>query len=248
MSKISSNQNVKVVWILSASLTNPDHPSATELNTAGLDISSAIAFDSFSVGATSSDDVNDRALTDLGSAITRGFANYAATISLFADATQTDSSSIYNQAKAAFQTGLIDGYLVTRVGKAATTAFAAEDKVSVYKFKNGVPAIDGSGDTVKLVTDFLPQGVLYVNTLVNSTSPVVSLPATVTLAVAAKRAITASINGVDVTHSCTYSSSDSTKATVSSLGVITAVATGSATITCSHPSASASDSTIVTIS
>lgn len=248
MSKVTSNKNVKVAWILASSLTNPDHPSATELNTAGLDISSAIAFDSYSIGADSSDDVNDRALTDLGSAITRGFANYAASISLFADGDQTDTSSLYNQAKAAFKVGLVNGYLVTRVGPAASTAWAANDKVSVYKFQNGVPAIDGSGDTVKLVTDFLPQGVLYVNTLVASASPVVSLPATVTLAVGAVRANTATINSIDVTHSCTYTSSDPTKVTVSSLGVMTAVATGSATITVSHPSATASDTCVVTVS
>lgn len=248
MSKITSNGNVKVVWILEPDLANPDSPTAAELNDDGLDISSAIAFDGYELGATDSDDIEDRALTDLGSAITRGFANYAASLPLFADADQTDASSIYNDAKDAFKVGLTNGYLVSRVAKDADLPFAAGDRVSVFKFQNGIPSVDGSGDTVKLVVEFLPQGFLVTNTLVATAAPVVTTPPTITSAVGDVDVLSSTVGGQTVTHSASYSSSDSTVASVSQLGVVTSNAAGTATITISHDGATAPDTVAVTVS
>lgn len=247
MAKLTSNQNVKVVWILEADLTDPDHPSATELNADGIDISQAISFDGYELGATDSDSNDDRALTDLGSAVTRGFANYAATLPFFYDADFSDTGSVYNDAFDAFRTELTTGYLVTRVGWLWSANFADADIVSVYKFTAGAVSNDISGDSYKFQVDFLPQGELYVNTLVDSASAIVALPATDSIATGEYTVIGATINGVDVTHSCTYVSADTTKCTVSDLGIVSWVSAGGpTTVTVSHPSANASDTVAIT--
>lgn len=247
MSKITSNGNIKIVWILEADLTDPDAPALAELNNDGIDISAAIAFDGYEVGATDSDDIDDRALTDLGSAVTRGFANYAATLPIFADADASDTNSVYNDALDAFKVGLTNGYLVTRVAKSASIAFEAGDRVSVFKFQNGIPAADGTGDTVKYVVDFLPQGLIEINTLPAIASPLIATPATDSIATGEHGAISVTLGGVDVTHSCTYSSANTALLSVSDLGVYSWIAAGGpTTITVSHPSANASDTVAVT--
>lgn len=249
MSKITSNGNVKVVWILDADLTDPQAPDVAELNDDGLDISAAIAFDGYEAGATDSDDIEDRALTDIGNAVTRGFSNYAASLPIFVDANAADTNSIYNDALDAFKVGLVNGYLITRVAKAASLPFAAGDRITVMKFQNGVPASDASGDTVKYVVDFLPQGQIVPNTLPANAAPVIALPATDTIATGEHTAITVTLGGVNVTHSCTYSSADTTKVSVSNLGVVSWVSAGGPTlVTVSHPSANAVDTVAITTS
>lgn len=248
MSRLSSNGNVKVGWILDADLTDPEAPAAAELNGDALDLSAAIAWDGYEVGATDSDDWDDRALTDLGNAITRGFANYAATLPFFYDADFSDTSSVYNDAFDAFRTPLTTGWIVTRVGVPASTAWAANDVVSVFKFIAGTTQTDQGDQSTKFVVEFMQQGQLYVNTRVAVAQPVVATPSSDTLTIGEHLAIEAALDGDDITHSATYSSSDTTKATVSDLGVVTAVASGSATITVSHPSANASDTVTITVS
>lgn len=247
MAKVSSNEHVKVAWILDADLTNPDSPSPTELNGDGIDISQAIALDGYELGATDSDDNEDRALTDVGSAVTRGFANYAASLPFFYDADFSDTTSVYNDAFDAFRTELTTGYLVSRVGPFWNTPFAAGDVVSVFKFTAGAVSTDISGDSYKFVVDYLPQGELYVNTLVETAAPVVALPATVSSTVGDVDVITASVAGKNVTHSAVYSSSDSAVVSVSQLGVTTSNGTGTATITVTHPSSTAPDTVSFTV-
>lgn len=76
-----------------------------------------------------------------------------------------------------------------------------------------------------------------------------SSPATVTLAAAATQQITNTftpVNGVD--QRVTYATSNAAKATVNSTGLITAVASGSATITVTHTATGLTDTCVVTVS
>lgn len=59
-------------------------------------------------------------------------------------------------------------------------------------------------------------------------------PTTATLAAEETQQLTAKLDGQDITSYVSWSSSDETKATVSAAGLVTAVATGSATITASY--------------
>ena len=60
--------------------------------------------------------------------------------------------------------GRVNGYLVTRVGKAASATLSAGDKISLYKFIADSTMDDTAGeDSIKFMVNFMPQGVLGVN-------------------------------------------------------------------------------------
>lgn len=59
-------------------------------------------------------------------------------------------------------------------------------------------------------------------------------PSSATLAAEETQQLTATLDGQDITTQVAWTSSDETKATVSATGLVTAVATGSATITASY--------------
>jgi len=242
-----SNGNVTVWWV--TSIADPSAPTAAEIN-AGINISQAIAWNNFELGSSGSSDIDDRAITDVGNAISRGFPDFSATLDFFRDSNPADSGSIYNIAFTLFKQPGLNGYLVVRYGQALSSAVAAAAQyVSVYKFVTDVVADDTEGeDSVKFEVTFLPQGTIYEHALVKTAVPVVSLPATMTLAVGDLDRIQSTVGGTNVTGAATYSSSDTTKATVSSTGVVKGIASGSATITVSHPGASASDTVAVTVS
>ena len=109
MSKNQSNGNTKVGWILDSALSVKQFPVVTELNTSALDLSAAIAWKNFKAGADVSADIQDRALVDLGSSVSRGAAKYGATIGMFRDLNNTNNASVYVQAFQAFRTGGVIG-------------------------------------------------------------------------------------------------------------------------------------------
>lgn len=228
MAKQTANGYVKVAWILEADLTNPEFPSATELNNDGLDLSSAIAWEDYALGSTGSDDIEDRALTDLGNAVSRGSGNYEAVLDFFRDKNNQATDSVYVDAFEAFRTSGVTGYLVTRIAeKPATQVFAAADNISVYKVTVSFTADLTSGDTsTKFQVNFLPQGLLYTNTMVASGSAVLGIPATDTLAVGDRLVLLPTLDGKSIRSRATYVSANPAVVTVSDHGVVTAVATG----------------------
>lgn len=252
MAKISSNGHVKVAWILEADLTNPEAPSAAELNTDGFDLSQAIAWENYEVGATESNTIEDRALTDVGNAVTRGNAQFSASLSFFRDADLDDVTSVYNTAFTLFRTELTDGYIVTRVGPDAEDAFVANDVVSVFKFQAGATSDDTPEEGgVKFVVEFLPQGALWVNTRVATAVPVIATPATAAPDPGDIIQLVATLSGETITHSATYTVDDSSIGTVSGNGVVTISGTASPadvlTVTVDHPAATAPDTVVITI-
>ncbi|UXO93834.1 capsid protein [Pseudanabaena phage Pan2] len=250
MAKQSANGYIKVAWILEADLTDPEFPSATELNNDGLDLSAAISWQDYALGSTGSDDIDDRALTDLGNAVSRGSANYDAVLDFFRDANNASSTSVYVDAFEAFRTADVVGYLVTRVNdKPATDAFAAGDTVSVFKVIVSYTADMTSGDqSTKFQVNFLSQGLLYTHTAVASASAVAGIPATDTMAVGDRLVLNPTLDGKSIRSRATYTSSAPAVATVSNHGVVVAVSTGSATITANYGAASAADTLALTIS
>lgn len=241
-----SNGNVTVWWVTSIAV--PGAPTAAEIN-AGLNLSEAIAWNNFELGSSGSDDVDDRAITDVGNAISRGFPDFSATLDFFREANAGDTSSIYYQAFQLFKQAGILGYLVVRYGQAApSTVAVAGQIVSLYYFITDYVADDTEGDdSVKFEVAFLPQGTLYEHVLVKTAVPVISLPTTMSIGVGDIDKIDSTVSGKVVTASSDYSSSDTTKAIVSSTGVVTGVAAGTATITVSNAGASASDTVAVTV-
>jgi hypothetical protein len=241
-----SNGNVTVWWV--PSIANGAAPTATEIN-AGKNLSAAISWNNFELGSSGSADVDDRAITDLGNAISRGFPDFGATLAFFREANSSDSASIYQQAFTLFKTPGLTGYLVVRYGQALPSAVAAiGDVVSVYKVQTDRVSDDTEGDdSVKFEVNFLPQGALWEHTLVSPAGTLTATPTTLSLAAGKTGRVKITLAGKDVTAGAVYSSSDSTKAVANNGGTTLAVSAGSATITVSHPSATGTATVTVTI-
>jgi uncharacterized protein YjdB len=94
----------------------------------------------------------------------------------------------------------------------------------------------------------LQQGSLAVYTVVRTTTVTVVTPATLTIAPSAYSRLSATVNGREYTNGVVWSSSDTTKATVSNAGVVAGIASGSATITATFAETGATDTTSVTVS
>lgn len=251
MAKITSNEYTKVAWVLDASMTAQEAaaPTAAVLN-AATDLSPAVAWQDWSLGATDSDDVDDRGITDPGNAVTRGFANFEGTLSFFRDANPDDLTSPYVQAFETFRTPRTYGYLVLRVAdKHWSEDFAPGDRVSVFRFVADAITDDTEGDdSVKFTVTFLPQGVLHPYTIVTDGAAVISgVSTTASMTVGEQKVLQPTIAGTDVRATSKYTSTDAAIARVSANGVVTAVAAGTATVNVTHPGASAAIGQTITV-
>lgn len=250
MAKQQSNGYVKVAWVPTAGIANPEFPTAAEL-TAGVDLTTAIAWEDYEIGMQASDDIEDRAISDLGNAVSRGSANYGATLDFFRELNKSDSTSSYRTAFETFRTTRVTGYLVTRIAeKLGSAAWAAGDNISVYKVMAVTVTDMTSGDaSTKFQVNFIPQGVAYPYTMVAAAGSI-TVAATLTIPTGQSRLLTPTLSGKPIRARATYSSSDTSKATVSNHGVVTGVATtgaGTVTITTAY-GAGTSATTAVTIS
>lgn len=249
MSKNSSNGNVKVGWILDSALAIKRFPLATTLNTSALDLTSAVAWADYELGASDSGDVDDRALNDLGNAVSRGAASYGATLSMFRDLYSTDNTSPYVKAFEAFRVERTLGWLVLRVNKDASLPWAAGDEISLFKLIADTVADDTEGeDSTKFTVTFLPQGMLYVHSMVGGAGVISGVPTTIAKTVAGGAyALAPVVAGASVVSRATYTTSDPTKATVSAGGVVTPLAAGTVSITVTWGAATAPVVQAVTI-
>jgi len=238
-------------WVPAGGIANIKAPTATEIN-AGVNLSLAIAADGTEVTATDSSDIDDRSIVDKGNAVEAGFDQYNAAITLFRPYDMGNVTDPYVIAYNLFKTQKVHGYIVKRrLQESYLSPAVAGEMVSVFKVQSDYTADDTAGeDSVKLAVAFLPQGQVAINTFVAPVAAVVASVATLTGAAGGKAAVTALLGagGPSITQGATWSSSDTTKATVSENGVVKYVAAGSATITVSHPAATAADTIAVTVS
>jgi hypothetical protein len=173
--KSQSNGKVKVYWVPVDGITGTEDawvaaPSVEDIEDNGVDLTSAIAWDSYELGSTDSNKIDDRGIVDTGAVQERGFAQFAGSLMFFRGITSETTGAYYN----AFQTfkSATDGsrpvgFLVTRVGTPQTTALAAGDVVSAYKFIADAFVDNTEGeDSVKFMVNFAPQGKLGVNSTV----------------------------------------------------------------------------------
>jgi len=138
--------------------------------TSGLDLTAAIAWDGYDLGATDSNKIDDRGIIDEGAVQERGFAQFNGSLTFFRGIT-SETTGAYADAFAAFKAATDgsrpQGYLVTRIGVPATTAIAAPQKVNVFKFIADAFMDNTEGeDSVKFMVNFAPQGKLAVNATV----------------------------------------------------------------------------------
>jgi hypothetical protein len=239
--KIQSNGNVAVYWVPASAVTSDSAfiaaPSAAVINGASsVNLTEAIAWDGYTLGASESNKIDDRGIVDKTNSKIRGFAQFSGALTFFRPrfitgayaATGTSAASTITLTTAADAlkieigmkvtgtgvgtnavvtsintgTGVVtvsvansasvsgsvtftssyslafdtfksatnarpNGYLVTRVGKNATSALVATDVVSVFKFTADAVMDDTEGeDSMKFMVNFMPQGLVGVNVAV----------------------------------------------------------------------------------
>jgi hypothetical protein len=166
--KSTSNGKIKVYWVPVANITGTEDawvaaPDITDFSASGsLDLTSAIAWDSYELGSTDSNKIDDRGIVDTGAVQERGFAQFAGSLMFFRGITSETTGAYYNAFeafKAATDGSRPVGFLVTRVGLPTSTALAAGQTVSAYKFIADAFMDNTEGeDSVKFMVNFAPQG------------------------------------------------------------------------------------------
>lgn len=171
--KSISNGKVKVWWVPVANITGSEDdwveaPSVADITDSGsIDLTAAIAWDSYELGSTDSNKIDDRGIVDTGAVQERGFAQFSGSLMFFRGITSETSGAYYNAFeafKAATDGTRPVGFLVVRTNVPNITTLAATQKVSAYKFIADAFQDNTEGeDSVKFMVNFAPQGKLGVN-------------------------------------------------------------------------------------
>jgi hypothetical protein len=245
--KVPASGNIRVWWALPNAFSDYKNPTAAEIN-ASLDISNSISWNDFDFNLEASNQLEDPAITSLGKVIDRGYTNWGGTISFYYPNNFDDNTSDYSATYDALDAPRTKGFLVVRIdGEESTTLAANGDLVHVLKVMTDGYAESITGEEAfRYTVTFLPQGDYAVRTVVGGGTVVMS-DATLAMSVGDVEKLDCTWGGRNYSNGVEWTSSDTSKATVSSAGVVTAVAAGSATITATSPS-NTTDTCVVTVS
>ncbi len=168
--KLQSNGNLAVWWINSADVADEaallTAPSAALIAADGVNLTEAVAFDGYELGASESNKIDDKGIADKSNAQVRGFAQFTGSLTFFRGIL-SETTGAYADAFNTFKGATdarVTGYLLTRIGVPSTGAFAEDDVVSVFKFIADAAMDNTEGeDSVKFMVNFQPQGQLGIN-------------------------------------------------------------------------------------
>jgi hypothetical protein len=166
--KIQSNGNLAVYWVPKADITDEAAflagPAEADI-TGGVNLTDAIAWDGYELGAAESNKVDDKGIADASNAQNRGFAQFTGSLTFFRGIT-SESGTAYANAFDTFKAATDvrpEGFLVSRIG-AGAGAVAADDVVSIFKFVADAASDNTEGeDSVKFTVKFQPQGQMAIN-------------------------------------------------------------------------------------
>ena len=159
-----------------------------------------------------------------------------------------DASNDYSLTYDALDQPRTRGFLVIRIdGEESSPLANTGDLVHVFRVMTDGYAESITGEEAfRYTITFLSQGDLAVRTVLGGGSVVT--PSTLTVATGAKSRLSATVGGRTYTNGVKWTTSNPAKATVSSSGVVTGVAAGSATITATYEATGNTDTTAVTVS
>lgn len=234
--RLPASGNIRVWFTPLNGFAIPEAPTAVELN-ASLDISDAISWNDFDFGTQASTTSSDPAITAKGNVTSRGAAQYGGGLSFYYPGVFGDNSNKYSLVFDALRLPGTAGYLTVRSdGKELYTATStasypgtsaqANDLVTVYRVETAgyAEAITGE-EAFRYTVTFLSKGLLasQVVVRVSATPPSVAItPLTGTISIASdtKVALAATVNTRRYTRGVVWSSSDTTKASVSKNGIV----------------------------
>jgi hypothetical protein len=245
--KVPASGNIRVWWALPNAFSDYKNPTAAEIN-ASLDISDSISWNDFDFNLEPSNQLEDPAITSLGKVIDRGYTNWGGGISFYYPNEFDDSTSDYSATYDALDAPRTSGFLVIRIdGQESGTQAANGDLVHVLKvITDGYAESIVGEEAFRYTVAFLPQGDYAVRTVVGGGNVDVT-PATLATSAGDVDVLAATWGGRKYTNGLSYASSNNAVATVSSAGVVTSVAAGTATITATSPSGT-TDTCVVTVS
>lgn len=248
------NKNVDIWWIDEGDYADADALTAAEIN-GGLRLTPAVAWDGTTFpAATDSDSDSDLGLWDDANATSRGAMQFDAAMNYFFPKDLTENVTDYGKVYQQFRKLGLRGVLVTRISQltatGTTTPAAAGQWISVYKAITDGYQTDLEGDdSYKYAISYLPQGLVKVNTQVKNAGKIVlsRLSTAGSVAAGAKVVLKATMGSHYATQVVDWHSDNQAVAAVSQNGVVTAVASGTANITASHPSSLTSDPHAITV-
>ena len=228
-------------WLaLPNAFANYKAPTAAELNNTAncLPISAAISFADTDIAMQASDTTNEPSWADEGNTTERGAAQYGGSISCWYPKNAGDGSDYANAYDRLERPGT-RMYFVTRLdGKdcPVTKPAAAGDLVTVLDIETSSWSDTTEGeDSFRYTVGTLPKGnfASYV-VVTDGTAPVVAITGAASVAVGASARLLATVAGRRFTTGVRWSVDDPTKASVSSLGVVTGISAGQVEVTATY--------------
>lgn len=135
------DQNVTTYWwVAAADISSTATVSASKLTNA-TNISEFVV-STTNVGPTASDTVSEKSITDTANVIVPTIGNYEGTLVLFRDFSSSVPTASDVMTTITKVSGSV-GWIVKRLGYPSTTAAAAGQIVSVYKFTTDTPQVSG---------------------------------------------------------------------------------------------------------
>lgn len=255
--RLYSSGNIRLRVYPSNGFANYNWPTVAELN-AGLKLEDAVPWDNFGIGVQSSDTSSTPPLSAKASVDVRSQANYGGGLPVWYPGYYDDPSNQLSLIYDLLDDPRTDVYIAMAVdgeiGKAgqpaSSMAFANGDYCSVMKLSTD--AWDDTSGTVGddpffYVTNLLKKGGLAHYTVASTTAPVLAATGSLTGTTGSKGVYKATVNGRDFTRGVKWSSSDSTKATVSANGIVSYKAAGSVTISATLQKTTAPTTTTVAV-
>lgn len=245
--KIASNKNTLLALGPKAAVPDVLDPELAQLLTL-TNVSEATKWDGYDFGIESSEQDEDRALTDSATAATRGYENFGGGVAFFTPQ-PSDTSSVYRQARNIAGVPHTELVVVQRDGYPASAPFAAGQVVNTYHVITDARS-EQRGDKNRYWTaDFKPKGAVGVNRIIPSA---VATAVAVTGAAAVDAGESIQLKAVyeanDITVGAVWRSSDESVAIVTKHGIVIGVSAGTADITATYPGSAAGTAKVITVS
>jgi hypothetical protein len=258
--RLISSGNIRLRFHLTNAFANYKKPTPAEMN-AGVDLVDAVSWNEFSFAVSASNTNENPAISARGKTFDRGAAKFGGKISFYLPKIFDDLTNlyavIYNLLGVTRQFGFISMSIDGEVGDTAATYtggairnnYQAGDFVHIFAVESDAITKHVIGeDAFRYTVDFLPQGSIYTYAVVGVTNTVIVTPSTIAKTVIGGAFITtATLGGRPYSRGMNWTTSDATKASVSSAGVITPIAAGTVTITATDPAGATNATCVVTL-